>query len=111
MNLLEYAENGKIPDSPDELQQLFELLTPDEKTQFLMDFFIQREDLKQLKQAILTTLQRIGIMDESGRIKDKIDWKKMFSLIKSFMWDTEEAAKKFEYLKELSPLIEKYKNL
>lgn len=86
-------------------------LSPDQQELLLNEFEQQQKDLKQLKAAIITTLSKIGIINEAGEITDEIDWKKLFSTVKGFMWDSKKSAKQFEYLKDLAPLIEKYKDL
>lgn len=111
MELIDYLKAGRLPDSPDEISLLLDKMTPEQKVFLMMEVFYMMQDIKQLKDAIVKTLGTIGIMNESGQIVDKINWKKLLGTVNGFMWNADKAAKDFEYLKALAPLVEKYKHL
>jgi hypothetical protein len=78
---------------------------------------IMNADLKVTKDVIFNILKIIGMVNDAGELEEKFKIKKAISLLGdlSFKAMTEsgrnEIAKEFEFVNEIKPLLEKYKNL
>lgn len=104
-------QSGKTLPTRQEILDADINLSVQEQKNLLILLSDQQGDLKLLKHGIVKTLSQLGIVDKDGNTTDRIDFKSLFATVKGFLWDKEKAAKEFEFLKELAPLVEKYKHL
>ena len=67
------------------------------------------EDLKTTKNNIYKLLEKIGIIRDDGTVSENINFIKISSLLGSIM--SGKLKEDLHFLKELLPLVEKYKHL
>jgi hypothetical protein len=71
----------------------------------------QQADLKLLKDNIYKVLAELAIVNPDGTLRGKPDIKKLTGAAMQLVLNPGKLADKFSFLTELTPLIEKYKDL
>lgn len=92
-------------------RQLFEeaasQLSKEQVLNLLIKYADQTSDMRNIKEAMLTILTKIGFIDASGNFREKPN----VSSIISMFTNPKKLMSDFGFLGELRPLVEKYKDL
>lgn len=99
------------------------MTTPQEKliNDLIQENNEQRADLKAIKDALVKACSLVGLVDNEGNITEKTNIKtvvkKIINILSSFImpkmpWESKEDVNtSFDFIGDLKPLVEKYKNL
>lgn len=86
-------------------------LTNSQANELLAAYQEQQADLKLLKDNIYKVLTELAIVNPDGTLRGKPDMKSLMGTAMQLVMNPGKLADKFSFLTELTPLIEKYKDL
>jgi cobalamin biosynthesis Mg chelatase CobN len=86
-------------------------LNPGQIKHLLHNYYEQQQDLKLLKDTIFDLLKKLGLVNEDGTFREKINMKDLLSIATMAMTQADKLKKEFGFVLALEPLISRYKSL
>lgn len=83
----------------------------EQKNEFIKTLFNSlATDMKTTKDGVLLILEKLGIFND-GKVAESVDFTKVLGFVNKLLWSSKAQGELANDLKNLAPLIDKYKDL